>query len=370
MIRMAQIGTDHMHAAAYRETLALFPDRIDVVGVVRGQREVSGPDLGPWADVPVFDSIADLLDSVTIDAAQVMLPNNEMGSGLATLAGEGIHLWAEKPVARRAADLAPVADLVRAKGLVFTAGYQARFQPTTSYARRMVREGLLGPLTFAHMTTTTTTIQLRNPDGPDGHLFDDEVSGGGIFHWLGCHMLDLLLTITGAVPESVQAMTGTVGEADVAVEDIGAAALRFRDGWLASLNYGYLLPTAEMSPFGNDEPEPGIYGQQGWVRWNNHTQAVKSFSQHPAMADAPWQKHDLVSPNPGGYGRAAYLAMTNFLDAIEGVAAPVYSVDQAMLVLHLIESIYASAEAGGPVMVDPGLATAFQRGDEGNGDGG
>jgi predicted dehydrogenase len=359
MIRMAQIGTDHMHAAAYRETLALFPERIEVVGLVRGARGLTPAELGPFADVPVFDSIGQLLNAVQVDAAQVMLPNHQMGAALATLAGQGIHLWAEKPVARRAADLVPVADLVRKKGLAFTAGYQARFQPTTTYARQLVREGLLGPLTFAHMTTTTTTIKLRDPDGPYGHLFDDAVSGGGIFHWLGCHMLDLLLTITGGVPEAVQAMTATVGEADVRVEDIGAVTLRFRDGWLASLNYGYLLPTAAPSPFGNDEPQPGIYGQQGWVRWNNHTQVVTSFSQHPAMAEAPWQKHDLVSPNLGGYGRAAYLAMTNFLDAIDGLAAPVYTVEQAMLVLHLIEAIYAAAAKGRAVEVDPTLATAY-----------
>ena len=104
-------------------------------------------------------------------------------------------------------------------------------------------------------------------------------------------------------------MTATVGEAGVAVEDVAAASLRFAGGWLASLNYGYLLPTGSASPFGNDEPEPGIYGQQGWVRWNNHTSEVKSYSAARAAADSPWQRHEFVVPNPGGYGNAAHLAM-------------------------------------------------------------
>lgn len=359
MIRMVQIGVDHPHAAAYRHTLNLFPDRIEVVGLVRRSPDEPPADLGPFGEVPVFDSIDDMLASVRPDAAQVMLRNNEMGPALATLAGEGIHLWAEKPVARRAADLQPVADLVRQKGLTFTAGYQSRFQPTTTCARRMIDEGLLGPLTFAHMTTTTTTTRLRRPDGPLGHLFDPDVSGGGIFHWLGCHMIDLLLTITRGKPVAVGAMTATVGEGDVGVEDVAAATLRFADGWLASLNYGYLLPTSAPSPFGNDEPEPGIYGHHGWVRWNNHTQIVTSYSASPAAADAPWQRHDLVSPSPGGYGNAAFLAMTNFLDAIDGIAAPAYTVEQAMLVLHIIESAYAAAAKGGEVAVDPALARAF-----------
>jgi len=357
VIRMAQIGIDAPHAAAYRETLNLFRDRIEVVGLVRRTPDEPPVDPGPFRDVPVFDSIDDLLNATRIDAAQVMLRNNEMGSALATLAGEGIHLWAEKPVARRAADLEPAAEAVNRNGLVFTAGYQARFQPTTRYARAMVAEGLLGPLTFAHMTTTTTTTRLRRPGGPLGYLFDPEVSGGGIFHWLGCHMVDLLLAITRAEPAAVGAMTATVGEEPLDIEDLAAVSLRFADGWLASLNYGYLLPTGTASPFGNDEPEPGIYGQRGWVRWNNQTQVVKSYSA--VTPDAPWQRHELVSPNPGGYGNAAWLAMTNFLDAIEGLATSAYTIEQAMLVLHIIETAYESARTGAQVAIDPALARAF-----------
>jgi predicted dehydrogenase len=356
---MVQIGTDHPHAAAYRGTLALFPERIGVVGVVSGSHQQEPVDLGPLDGVPVFESIDDMLNTVKPDAAQVMLRNNEMGPALTQLAGEGIHLWAEKPVARRAADLQPVADLVKSKGLTFTLGFQSRFQPITTYARTMLDEGFLGPLTFAHMTTTTTTAKSRLDAGKTDHIFDPEVSGGGIFHWLGCHMVDLLLAITRAQPVAIQAMTANAGEAPLEVEDIGTVSVRFADGWLASLNYGYTLPPAGTSPFGNDEPEPGIYGQDGWVRWNNHTQVVKSYSQHPRAADSPWRKHEFVSPSPGGYGRAAYLAMTNFLDAIAGDARPEYSVEQAMLVLHVIESIYESAARQGVVELDAGLATAY-----------
>ena len=34
---------------------------------------------------------------------------------------------------------------------------------------------------------------IRNPNGPNGFLFDPAVSGGGILHWLGCHLVDLML---------------------------------------------------------------------------------------------------------------------------------------------------------------------------------
>ena len=351
-VRMVQIGVEHPHAEAYRGTLALLADRIEVVGFLARADDPRTSIPGPFADVPVFRSLPDLLDSVRFDAAQVMLRNDEMGGALATLARAGVHLWAEKPVARRAADLLPVAEVVAAKGLIFTSGYQSRFYPTTLAVRRMVQDGELGPLIFAHMTTATTTARLRRPDGPLGYIFDEATSGGGIFHWLGCHMIDLLLHIVGERPATVTAQTATAGEAAIAVEDVASAVLTFPSGWLASLNYGYLLPTAEPSPFGDDAPEPAIYGQRGWARWSGTGSEIRSYSQHPRRADSPWRQERFSTPSPGGYGHAALLAMRNFLDAIGGEAEPVYTVREAMDVLAVIEAAYESARIGQGVRFD------------------
>ncbi len=280
-----------------------------------------------------------------------MLRNYEMGGVLSKLASEGIHLWAEKPEARRAADLEPVRKIVNEKGLIFTAGYQSRFYATTQYVRSLVREGILGPLTFASMSTATTTAKLRNPLGPHGYIFDETISGGGIFHWLGCHMIDLLLSIVAETPSELTAFTGTLGEAQIAVEDVASAVLRFPSGWIASLNYGYLIPTKQESPFTNDEPEPGLYGHQGWVRWNNASNKTKAFSIDPRWNASPWQAHCYSDPIGVGYGHAAHLAMLNFIDAIAGVVEPMYRIEEAITVLKVIEAAYQSSRTGRTVAI-------------------
>lgn len=351
MVRMVQLGIAHPHAVAYRQTLALFPERIDVVGFLARPGDTSSVMGEPFADVPVFHSLDDLMNGVEFDAAQVMLRNSEMGPALTTLANEGKHLWAEKPVAISSESLLPVRDAVNAKRLTFTSGFQSRFYPTTRYAQSLVRDGLLGPLTFSHMTTTTTTIKLREPDGPLGYLFDPAVSGGGIFHWLGCHMVDLLLAIAGEVPVEATAVTAQAGEAKTEIEDIASVALRFATGWVASLNYAYLLPTKEPNPFGIDEPEPALYGQHGWVRWNQVRDEAKAYSGDPRWQASPWKYERFRQPAIGGYGAAAYLAMQNFLDAIAGVTEPEYTVDQAIDVLRVIEAAYASASSRTTVAV-------------------
>lgn len=346
MIRLVQLGIEHPHAASYRGTLWALRDRIEVVGFLARPDDTTTRVDGPLAGVPIFRSLDDLLEATRPDAAQVMVRNVEMGTTLARLAGEGIHLWAEKPVARRAADLLPARDLIRRKGLTFTAGYQSRYYPTTAYARDLVREGLLGSLTFAHMTATTTTVALRDPFGPLGYIFDEAISGGGIFQWIGCHMVDLLLHIVGACPTEVSALTATSGEAKVAVEDVAAVSLRFAEGWVASLNYGHLLPTKETSPFGDDAPEPALYGQRGWVRWNGTSNVARAYSADPRWMASPWESRRFQSPADGAHGRAASLAMTNFVDAIAGTVAPMYQIDEAIAVLRVIDAAYESARNG------------------------
>jgi predicted dehydrogenase len=209
------------------------------------------------------------------------------------------------------------------------------------------------------MTTTTTTVQLRSPAGPNGFIFDEAVSGGGIFHWLGCHMVDVLLAVAGSRPAAVTALTATAGEAPVGVEDIASVSVRFEEGFLASLNYGYLQPTKTANPFGDDSPEPAIYGQQGWVRWNTGADVARAYSNDPRWIDSPWQLRQFSSPHEEGYGYAARLAMENFCDAIAGTAQPEYTIDQAMLVLQVIEAAYASAKSGSVSKIASNEAAAF-----------
>lgn len=360
MIRLVQLGIEHPHAAAYRETLWLLRDRFQVAGLLRADGEDSPIDLGPFAGLPVHTSLADLLAATRPDAAQVMLRNNAMGKTLLTLAREGIHIWAEKPVARRAADLEPLGREVRSRSLVFTAGYQSRSYPANERIRDQVAEGIFGPLTFAHMLTTTTTAHLRRPDGSLGHLFDPADSGGGILHWLGCHMIDVLLHITRGQPLTVSATTSTSGEADIAVEDVASVALTFAGNWTASLNYGYLLPTGGASPFEDDTPESGLYGQQGWVRWNSTTGAGRAFSTDPRWQAAPWQRMALPMPAIGGYDHAALRAMTAFANAVDGVGAMTYTVEQAMLVLAIIEAAYRSSASGARISLDPAQTRSYE----------
>jgi predicted dehydrogenase len=103
-MRLALIGIDHGHARAYQETLLSLGGRVEVVGLWGPRREALGRATHPGlASVPVFDSLDALLDVARPQAVMSFLRNDESGPVLAQLAEAGLHVWAEKPVARRAA---------------------------------------------------------------------------------------------------------------------------------------------------------------------------------------------------------------------------------------------------------------------------
>ena len=110
---------------------------------------------------------------------------------LASLALEalaaGKHVLLEKPGARRAEELEPVAELADRKGLWVKVGFNHRYHPALQQAKKLVDQGLLGPLYY-----------LRGRYGHGGRVgyerewrFDPAISGGGELLDQGSHLIDL-----------------------------------------------------------------------------------------------------------------------------------------------------------------------------------
>lgn len=99
----------------------------------------------------------------------------------------GKHVLVEKPGARNAAELEPVANLARELNLKVKVGFNHRFHPAVQKAMKLVAEGELGELMFIH--------------GRYGHggrigyerewRFQPEISGGGELLDQGSHLIDL-----------------------------------------------------------------------------------------------------------------------------------------------------------------------------------
>lgn len=129
-------------------------------------REVLASD----ADIVVIATTHDQLAPIALEAVKA-----------------GKHVMLEKPGARNADELSPVARVADEKNVRVKVGFNHRFHPSTLKAKEMVDAGALGPLMF-----------IRGRYGHGGRVgydkewrFNATVSGGGELLDQGSHLIDL-----------------------------------------------------------------------------------------------------------------------------------------------------------------------------------
>jgi predicted dehydrogenase len=122
-----------------------------------------------------------------LDLAIVATPHDALAPVALAAAERGIHVLVEKPAARCAAELAPVAEAAARSGALVRVGFNHRFHPALMKARELVDTGALGELMF-----------LRARYGHGGRPGYDrewrarpEISGGGELIDQGVHLIDL-----------------------------------------------------------------------------------------------------------------------------------------------------------------------------------
>ena len=170
-LRFAQAGVSLMHAAMYRDTLMLLSDEIELVGFYDPDpdavRERVKPDA---AHVPFYPDLGALLATARPDAVMVSTYPVDMPTWMLQIVRAGVHLWAEKHVAARAA-------LRRARGEPHRAAVAGagrldhlQFAASPALATRLVAE--IEPGVAAAGTATTFAFRFRPQLEPEDPGFD------------------------------------------------------------------------------------------------------------------------------------------------------------------------------------------------------
>src|SRR4029077_20053065 len=83
-----------------------------------------------------------------VDAVVVSTPHHLLAPIAIGAAEAGKHVLVEKPGARNAAELEPLADVARTKKVTIKVGFNHRFHPSLQKAREYVDAGAIGELMF------------------------------------------------------------------------------------------------------------------------------------------------------------------------------------------------------------------------------
>ncbi|WP_114579019.1 Gfo/Idh/MocA family protein [Saliphagus sp. LR7] len=334
------IGLANPHAMMYLESLQELPT--EVTCACELNESVNAEDFPGLDGAPIYDDIEELFTSEAVDAVWMSLPNQDTPPAIELAAEYGVDVYAEKTLARTAAELEPAIDAAETAGITVVAGYQNRANAVTREMRSRVIEGFFGDLRAVEARMITS--QLGRFRDASQYSYRVDSSRGGILQWLGCHTIDMLRFMLDEPAARVNAQV-EYGADGVEVED--GATVQFElaeSGALGTLQAGYY--DREYDTY------IGIHGSEGRAAWSgSDTPAdrdVLELDSYTKWPVAPRRTIDYDYDDSMGYGGTIGLDyMANFLNTVEGRDSDPSlnaTIHDSLAVLRFLDAVYESAE--------------------------
>ncbi|MCL4543546.1 MAG: Gfo/Idh/MocA family oxidoreductase [Chloroflexi bacterium] len=237
MVRLAQIGVKHGHAAGKACALATDP-RVEFAGIaepdlVVRQIAASSP---AYAGMPFLDSVDAILGDATIQAIAIEGSNAESVAMAQQAATAGKHIWLDKPAGDDWAAFCTLLETVRNQRLYFQMGYMFRYHPGFTLVQHLARSGDLGAIFAVRGNMSTNITRLHSPITTTSRAHIARHRGGILFD-LGGHLIDQIVWLLGR-PTAVQAILRNDASADLPA---------FADNTLATLQFSSALASVEIS---------------------------------------------------------------------------------------------------------------------------
>jgi predicted dehydrogenase len=238
----------------------------------------------------------------------------------------GKHVLVEKPAARSASELAPVASTARQRGVVARVGFNHRFHPALRQARALLEEGGLGPLMY---------VRARYGHGGRAGYEREwraspEVAGGGELLDQGVHLIDLARWFGG----DFAFLAGHVSTFfwEMPVEDNGFVLLKTRLGQVAWLHASWTewknMFSFEVFARGGKLQVDGLGGSYGLER-------LTLYRMKPEMG--PPETTGWEFPGEDHSWRDEYAA---FVEATRGRATANATLEDAAAALEIVQAAY------------------------------
>jgi predicted dehydrogenase len=263
----------------------------------------------------------------SVDAVVVSTINAELAPLAALAVGDGKHVILEKPAARSALELEPVAELARQKGVVVKVGYNHRFHPAPRKAHAILQEGECGDVMF-----------VRARYGHGGRVgYDQEwradpaKSGGGELLDQGVHLIDLARWFIGADFTEVFGRVETYFW-NMAVEDNAFMTLATTNRQVAQLHVSWTewknLFSFEIYARRAKLHLEGLGGSYGLER-------LTHYRMRPEMGPPDTAVHEYPGPD-----ESWSLEWADFATAVAEGKRPCGDIEDALATLRVVDRIY------------------------------
>lgn len=176
-----------------------------------------------------YTSAEALIADPEVNAVYIATPPDSHETYTLKILESGKPVYVEKPMARNAAEAQRMVDSAKGSGSKLSIAHYRRAQPKFIKIKELIASGTIGKITsasFKHFQSTPASLENSWRLNPD-------VSGGGLFHDLAPHQLDLMLYFLGD-PVYEQAVErpvpGVFPQSDLSAE-IEFGGIPFKGHW-------------------------------------------------------------------------------------------------------------------------------------------
>ena len=336
VVGLGAIGPTHMNAIDAIENAEL----VAVCDVVREKVDNAAESYGCKA----YYDYDDMLRDGNIDLVHVCVPSGMHAELGVKAAKAGKHVLVEKPidVTLEAADR--LINACDEAGVVLSCISQHRFDDAMIEAHDALEKGLFGKLTFGGSHTKWYRSQEYYDSGDWRGTW--ALDGGGALMNQSVHYVDMLQYMMGEVDE-ISAYCGTLAHERIEVEDVAAAALKFKSGAIGLLE-------------GNTTAFPGfctrldIYGSDGGIVIENDMVRERKFRAEGAGDKNGRTKEQAEAAGASSaqiFGSSHQRQIQDVVNAILEGRQPKVTGRDARHPLAIILAVYESARLHQPVKV-------------------
>lgn len=274
-IRLAMIGggRDAFIGAVHRKAAALDARFSLVAGCLSSSPEkalASGRDLG-LSDERNYPTWRALLDSERArpaddraEAVAIVTPNHTHHEIARASIEAGFHVICDKPLCHTSAQAGDLADAVARSGLVFAVTYNYSGYPMVKQARRLVRDGVLGPIRKViveyNQGWLASNLEASGQKQADWRTDPARSGLGGAIGDIGSHAEQLVAYVTGLELDAICADLTTFVKGR-RLDDDANLLLRFKGGARGIL-------TASQIEIGcENDLRLRVWGERGGLDW-------------------------------------------------------------------------------------------------------
>ena len=144
-----------------------------------------------------YSDAEDLLNDPQVNAVSIATPPASHLEYALRAIKKGLNIYVEKPVTRNADEARQMADAVRESGAKLTVAHYRRALPMFLHVKNLIDTGAIGDIHTVQIRMWQYPRPKPAADAPPNWRLQPELSGGGYFHDLAPHQLDLMLYYFG-----------------------------------------------------------------------------------------------------------------------------------------------------------------------------